>query len=260
MEHGSLFSYYQSFKMHKLIQILLFPLLCFCFISFGGYSQTQSSCPFNAVNCAYGCGRHIDQDNDGYCDHSILDLPKTIKDTVELNDSVSGGKKHKVKQKAVHSEHKKNKDAIVAKPIVNQVDTSSQAGIVLNEDLFDADKEEIQAVKAQPKPRPLYDLIEVSALTFFLYFLTFFLSKRGFIRKLIHRRIWNALLLLTFIVSCLFGFWLVIMINYGIAMSTFRTFLYWHVEVGISMTLISVFHILWHLTYFKNIFRMPSIK
>jgi hypothetical protein len=106
-----------------------------------------------------------------------------------------------------------------------------------------------------PAQEPLYDLIFVSSITLGLYFLTLILYKRNIIKRIHHRKLWNLLLLLTFLVSCLFGFFLVIQLNYNVAMSAFKTLMYWHVEIGISMTIIAVIHILWHLTYFKNMLK-----
>jgi hypothetical protein len=106
-----------------------------------------------------------------------------------------------------------------------------------------------------PVQEPLYDLIFVSSITLGLYFLTLILYKRNIIKRIHHRKLWNLLLLLTFLVSCLFGFFLVIQLNYNVAMSAFKTLMYWHVEIGIAMTIIAVIHILWHLTYFKNMLK-----
>ncbi len=72
-------------------------------------------------------------------------------------------------------------------------------------------------------------------------------------RKITHRKIWNIMLLITALVSCLLGFFLVIQINYGLKMDWLRTVKYYHVQFGIAMTVIAVFHIFWHLNYWKNI-------
>ena len=70
-----------------------------------------------------------------------------------------------------------------------------------------------------------------------------------------HRKIWNMLLLLSFIGVAASGVILTVRIDYGVnILPRFRT-LFWHVETGIAMTVISVFHIIWHLPYFKAIMR-----
>jgi len=88
--------------------------------------------------------------------------------------------------------------------------------------------------------------------------LTLFLSQKQIIKKVTHRRIWNVLLLITFLVSCLFGLLLVIQINYNFAMDIFRTILYWHVQFGIAMSFIAIFHFLWHLKYYLNMFKKKA--
>jgi hypothetical protein len=243
--------------MLRRIQILL--IFALLFFTAQAQTQTKSDCPFNAVNCAYGCGRHIDLNKDGFCDHSIIELiaKKNISaatDSLRL-DSIKAAEEPVEKNEPKAKPH----NPTVSPANQNHADTTKAHVLPLNEELFETDEDHLTAPEDTiSNSKQVYDLVEVSAITFFLYFLTFFLSKRNLIRRVYHRRIWNALLLITFLVSCLFGFWLVIMINYQIAMSTFRTFLYWHVEVGIAMTLISVFHIIWHLSYFKNLFKVQQ--
>jgi hypothetical protein len=36
--------------------------------------------------------------------------------------------------------------------------------------------------------------------------------------------------------------------------------LFWHVEAGVAMTLISLFHMGWHFTYYKNVVRNARAK
>jgi len=64
-----------------------------------------------------------------------------------------------------------------------------------------------------------------------------------------------VLLLISFIISGFLGIILIIQINYGIWPALRLEFLYWHVQVGIVMTLISLFHALWHINYFKKYFQ-----
>ena len=45
------------------------------------------------------------------------------------------------------------------------------------------------------------------------------------------------------------------LINYKINISWYSNFLWIHVEFGIAMATISIFHILWHLKYYVSILR-----
>lgn len=111
------------------------------------------------------------------------------------------------------------------------------------------------ATEEQPKQRRKspYDLLLISGLTLVLYAFSAILVKVNILKKATHRKIWNVVLLVTAIVSCLSGFFLVIQINYGIAMQSMRTFRYWHVQFGIPMTIVAVIHILWHINYWKSL-------
>ena len=80
-------------------------------------------------------------------------------------------------------------------------------------------------------------------------------SRAGRIKRITHRKIWNSILLITFLMSCLLGFLLVIQINYDVLKSLYLLNLKIHVEFGIAMTLVAIIHILWHLTYFKKLIR-----
>ena len=73
-----------------------------------------------------------------------------------------------------------------------------------------------------------------------------------------HRKFWNILLLITFLASGILGILLVIRINLGIAMLLPFNIMFWHVEIGIAMVVISIFHTLWHLPYFKNLFMIKK--
>lgn len=99
-----------------------------------------------------------------------------------------------------------------------------------------------------------YSLIPITILTVVAYFLTFLLSRFGLLRKATHRRLWNVVLLITFLVSGLLGLLLVVQINYALNIPMLDTIMQWHVEFGIAMTLVALFHISWHIRYFKRIF------
>ena len=104
-----------------------------------------------------------------------------------------------------------------------------------------------------------YHLIPISLILILLYFITHILTKKKIISIINHRKIWNILLLISFLLSSISGIILIIKINFGIAIPL-SNMLFLHVETGIAMFVISVFHTLWHWRYFKNMFRMKKIK
>ena len=104
-------------------------------------------------------------------------------------------------------------------------------------------------------------LVSPIALGFFLiYAASFALYKTKRIRITTHRKIWNVLLLGTFLVTGLFGVILAIQLDYTLPFTIPINLLFWHVEAGIAMTLISLFHMGWHFNYYKNLVRSSRSK
>ncbi len=100
-----------------------------------------------------------------------------------------------------------------------------------------------------------YNFLGVSIILLLIYSISFLLSRFNKITVITHRKIWNLMLLITFLVSAILGIFLVIQINYGIIFRLPFNMLYWHVEAGIAMTIISIFHIIWHWKYYLTILK-----
>jgi hypothetical protein len=81
------------------------------------------------------------------------------------------------------------------------------------------------------------------------YLCTYVLYKGGLIKKSIHVNIWNSILFSAFLITAVAGFVLMILLELGVIMPFNLGLLYWHVELGVTMTLVTVFHI--H-TYWKS--------
>jgi hypothetical protein len=92
----------------------------------------------------------------------------------------------------------------------------------------------------------IYHVIPIAVILTLLYTVTYLFSKKGIIKLADHRRLWNWALLATFLISAMLGMILAICINFG------WTVLFDHVELGIAMTMISIYHILWHWNYWKG--------
>ena len=91
-----------------------------------------------------------------------------------------------------------------------------------------------------------------------LYGLSHFLSAKHIIKVVVHRRIWNVILLVSTIITALLGLFLILRIDFGIYISLPINSLFWHVEAGIVMGLIAVFHIIWHWRYFQKMLNPAS--
>jgi len=254
-------------------------LIIFVFLLWLADSGTVSgqACPRGVrYNCVWGCGRHTDLNGDGYCDYSFLtDDVKVQKDTVPKRDSAAVVSR----DSAISVAAGKGGVEISGTPEADGVGTAlttttpggersapgSQGGSTPRSTEGDmlADPQTGNLVIHPPAAAdpghfphgPVYNLILISSLTLGLYLVTFLLYKRDVIKRIHHRKVWNLLLLLTFLVSCLFGLFLVVQLNYDVALKIYPTLLVWHVEVGIAMALIAVIHILWHIRYFRNMLK-----
>lgn len=182
--------------MKKILLIfVLFVLLC----PIGIYAWDD--CPFGNTDgsCTSACGRFIDINSDGICDHS-QEEPTLLGEVAQAagNDSGSGQSRLRLSSK--------------------------------------------------------YNFISLSFVLLIFYFVSNNLVKKKKISKINHQRIWNIFLTLSFLISGLLGLMLVARINYGWFSDWYSAMLYWHVEVGIAMTIVSIFHIVWHWPYYKCMF------
>jgi len=106
--------------------------------------------------------------------------------------------------------------------------------------------------------RRVYHFLPISLILIFFYALGCFLAKKKIISTASHRKIWNILLLITFFISGILGILLLLRLDFGWVIPLPFNILFWHVEAGIAMTIISVFHIIWHWPYFKRLFRFKK--
>ncbi len=112
-----------------------------------------------------------------------------------------------------------------------------------------------------PKEQPVikktndYYLAKLAMTLLLIYGASFLLTKLGKISIVQHRRFWNIGLTLSFLVNGLSGILLALNIAYGININLpFKT-LFWHVETGIVFTMLAFFHLVWHLPYYKSLFK-----
>ena len=104
-----------------------------------------------------------------------------------------------------------------------------------------------------------YALLPIGIITLLLYLLSLILSRLSVIQTKLHRRFWNILLLITFLSTATMGLILALQVNYRLDISFTKELLKWHVNFGIGMTMVAVFHLLWHLDYYIKLFRRRSV-
>jgi len=93
-----------------------------------------------------------------------------------------------------------------------------------------------------------YYFWQISIIATIIYLIShFIIGKKDIV---LHKKIWNILLLITFIATALTSILFLFQINTGFN----NTF--WHIELGLIMILISAYHTLWHIPYLKAILRI----
>lgn len=100
-----------------------------------------------------------------------------------------------------------------------------------------------------------YNFTLITIVVLAAYFFSFYLVKIKKITQLQHRRFWNIILLITFLISCLLGLFLAFSIDTQLSLSWYLPLIWYHVEFGIIMSLVAVFHTIWHLPYYKSCFK-----
>lgn len=229
---------------------LLFLCICLFAFVFTYAQQDTSQCPFGGrENCTGYCGLFTDNNADGYCDYSLLtnqnkeqenkettspQKPQTLKTTPEPK-AIKTTEQGVTKQ----SEEEVLKNAFAEEQTYSTSATTSQSITT-------------QVVATQSlSPYHFWWLLVV---TLILYVFSTLLVKSKKVKKATHRKIWNFILLVTCLVSCLLGVYIVLAKMYGWTMN-YMTLLKLHVDFGIVMTIVAIIHILWHIRYFKNMIK-----
>ena len=229
--------------MKKNVVIFLLMVLGSCAL------WAQQDC--GAIDCPGRCGRFVDSNGDGFCDHGRLSIP-TQEDNTPNTMEVSNLREEATQPEAASEnsrieQHRQQMTQHHQTTANHKIDDNS----ALTPDKKNETSQEVAPAPAANKSP--YSLILISALTLGLYAISFILVKTKVLKKTTHRKIWNVLLLITGLASCLLGFFLVIQINYNLKMDWLWTVKLYHVQFGIAMTIIAIIHILWHWNYWKSI-------
>ena len=225
-------------------------------LAFPATAQAWDDCPRGEVDCYYpgACSRYIDTNGDGICDHSQPEPTAATTTSTTL-----------------------------ATVMTADTDTSTDSGTTNSGTSTDSDSDEAalasaalataatsSATTSTTTPSSgssggasflTHYYISPIALGFFLiYAVSFALYKTKRMKVTTHRKIWNVLLLATFLVTGVFGLLLAIQLDYTLPFTIPIDMLFWHVEAGIVMTLLSLFHMGWHFNYYRNLLRTSRSK
>lgn len=134
----------------------------------------------------------------------------------------------------------------------SQTDPASGTVVPPGNNSSEAEEQETDELKQSILGTNTYHIIPITAVLSLLYLITYIFSKKDIIKISDHRRLWNWALLGTFLVAGILGLILAACINYGWQVPFSTNTLFLHVELGIAMAVISLFHILWHWNYWKG--------
>jgi spermidine synthase len=104
----------------------------------------------------------------------------------------------------------------------------------------------------------MYHVIGTGLTAILLYLISYFFCRIGYYSIQFHRKLWNTLLALTFLVTAVAGVFMALQINYKWNIPFIKPILKWHVEFGIGMVFIGIFHFLRHISYFGKILSRPD--
>jgi small neutral amino acid transporter SnatA (MarC family) len=93
-----------------------------------------------------------------------------------------------------------------------------------------------------------------------LYLISLFLARKKVISFDSHKMIWNVALTISFIVVAITSIQYLLVLEYGLFWTFGMNINRLHIESGIVMLVISIFHIFWHVSYYKSIFRRRKSK
>jgi hypothetical protein len=181
-------------------------------------------CPYGKVNDEYpgDCARYIDTDNDGICDHSQPAPGDRIAVEAETDNY-----------------------QLVADTGTN-ISTNNSDSLVGSEE-----------IPKQPSVTSRqYYFFPITIVLIVAYLISYLLQKFKKIKIITHQRLWNIILLFSFLGSALLGILLVFNISLGTTITLPFNMLFWHVEFGLAMVIIAIFHIWNHRRYFTAIIRL----
>ncbi|NYB51809.1 MAG: DUF4405 domain-containing protein [Methanobacteriaceae archaeon] len=99
-----------------------------------------------------------------------------------------------------------------------------------------------------------YYLLPLTTTLTIIYLISYLLYLEKRLKRRIYYKIWNIILILSFLVTGVTGLLMVIFINYGIQSSWNLTIDFWHAEFAIIMAFSTLFHFHLYWKQLKKIF------
>ncbi len=99
----------------------------------------------------------------------------------------------------------------------------------------------------------MYHVLGTGLTAVILYTISYVFCRYGIYTLQTHRRIWNIILTIAFLITATSGLFLALQISFKWSIPELRNFLTWHVEAGIGLAFTGIFHFIRHLSYFSHI-------
>ncbi len=214
--------------------LILLGMICF--------QLADAQCEDSIVNCTGECGKFTDDNNDLICDNSIIDSSLLQKEIIS----------NPVKQKRVSDN--KQKSTLPEEKKAIQLNTPKPDSI----SVIPVKQEQAQAIPSSVPQKKKhntvpYHFFSIALPLTGLYILLQWLSNQQKIKKASFFKIWNTLLLITFVITALLGLLLTVKLIYHLQIPFIKSIYLVHVDFGVAMSVITLFHLARHWKYYKNL-------
>jgi len=105
-----------------------------------------------------------------------------------------------------------------------------------------------------------YNFLVIVVVSSLIYLLSYILVKKNVIQIITHKKIWNGLLAVSFLITAITSLVYLLKFDLGLNIDNIDKISFLHIELGLIMIIIAIFHALWHLSYFKNCYFKFSNK
>ncbi|MGF7119073.1 hypothetical protein [Methanobacterium oryzae] len=202
-----------------------------------------SGCPYGLVNDPFPgqCSRFTDLNGDGICD-----LSQTVTTTSVTTDTTSSSSTTDSSSSTQDVDTSTSDISEAHNGNSNISDTStaqdpSTSGLDSSSTTIDGND---------------YHLLPITLLIIGGYLFTYYLFKKGILKRQQHKRIWNLLLMIGYLGTGLTGIMLTLIINIGISTIYNSGITYWHAELSILMVIGTLVHLHIYKKPFKNMFKV----
>lgn len=238
---------------------------------FSNCIQAQEVCPKERTNCTNHCRRYTDENKNDTCDLSEAYIRTILQKSIEpqgkipelpAKDSLADNSKIKQAKEDLYTNTDDEKNGNSLKVIAKKNTAVSKSSPVQH-----GDTDILEAIvtpsnnifnkesKSIPKNTSPYHLITMSAVVLIGYVLSIVFVTVHFIKKSSHRKFWNLILLITFLLSGLLGVFLAIQISYDLPIKNLTIYYVIHVDAGIIMAILSFIHFYWHRKYYYSMLK-----